>query len=135
MPDKDVIIKEIERLMIHFPNYHPVLEGDVNVVSEFYEVFKGVSAGAFREALHDLTIQPNRKFAPSTGEIFHALSELKYKGKSEIDREIMARGIKTMSEVNKEMGWDKLSDEEQKIKNQKILEARNEQTVQQSKGS
>jgi len=124
MPDREVIIKEIERLMVHFPNYHPILEGDVNVVSEFLEVFKAVSAGAFREALHDLTVQPNRKFAPSTGEIFHALSELKYKGMSNIQRMTYDLGIKPVAEALAELGIGNITDEEQKAKNAKFMAER-----------
>jgi hypothetical protein len=126
MPDREVIIKEIERLMVHFPNYHPVLEGDVNVVSEFFETFKAVPAGAFREALHDLTVQPNRKFAPSTGEIFHALSELKYKGMSNIERMAYDMGIRPASEVIAELGIGNITDEEQKAKNAKFMAERDQ---------
>jgi hypothetical protein len=95
MLSKEDVKKEIERLMVHFPNYNPVLDGDINVVSEFYEEFKDVSPGGFREAIHNLTVEPGRKFAPSTGEIKHAINELKYKGISDVERELTRRGIKT----------------------------------------
>jgi hypothetical protein len=123
MPDREVIIKEIERLMVHFPNYHPVLEGDINVVNEFFEVFKGVSAGAFREALHDLTVEPGRKFVPSTGEIKHAINELKYKGMTPGQREDAINGLKPMSEALREVLPDyDMTDEDALQRNLKWME-------------
>jgi hypothetical protein len=122
MATRDDIKKEIEYLMVCFPNYNPVLEGDINVVNIFLEKFGKYPTETFKEAIRDCTDEPGRKFAPSVGEIIHAIKELPFKGMTPSERFEKENGIRPAYEVLQEMGIYDLSDAEQKIKNQKLMQ-------------
>ena len=117
MLHKEQVKKEIERLMINFPSYNPVLDGEINVVTELMDKLKNASDEDLRKAMYNLTVIPGNKFAPSTSEIIHAVNELKYEGMSDTDRMLFDNGYKSPSEILEELGIGKPITEEQKIKN------------------
>ena len=121
MASKEQIKKEVERLIANFPSYDPVLEGEINIVSELMEKLGGVSDEDLHKALYNLTVVPGNKFAPSTSEIIHAINELKYEGMSNTDRMVFDMGIRPASETIAELGLDKTISEEQRIKNVEMM--------------
>lgn len=116
MATREKIKKEIEYLMVCFPNYNPVLEGEMNVVTVFIQKFGKYSDEVFHEAIEDCTNELGRKFAPSTGELMHIIHELPYKGLSPIERYEKERGLRPASEVIQEMGLNDVSEEEQRLR-------------------
>lgn len=123
----------IENLMVRFPNYNPVLEGEINVVSVFLEEFGSTPSDTFAEAIHDLGHEDGRKFAPSVGEIIHAIKEIPFKGLTPIERFEKENGIRPAYEVIQELGLNDVTEEEQRqkyLEQMKRKEA-NEQAIQQ----
>jgi len=102
MATKEDVKKEIEYLMVCFPNFYPVLEGEINIISVFMEKFGDVPSDKLHEAIADCTDEPGRKYAPSIGEIKYCIEQLQYKGLSDFDLEMRRRGLKPMEEVNAE---------------------------------
>ena len=121
MATRDEVKTEVQYMILAYPNYSPDLESTPNVIDVLYGSFKNIPPGDLHQAIVDCTEEPGRRFAPTIGDVLHAVNELKYKGMSDVDRMIMDMGIRPMSEVRAEMGWDESTDEEQKIKNQKML--------------
>ena len=112
MAVKKEIKEVIQYMILAFPNYNPDLESTPNVIDVLYSSFQYVSHQELFNAVVYCTEEPGRRYAPSIGEIFQAIYILRTKD------------IKPAHQVIEEMGLNDVSDEEQKIKNQKILEER-----------
>jgi hypothetical protein len=96
------------------------MEGDINIFTVWQECFAGVPAETFHQAVVDCANEPGRKFAPSIGEIIHAIKEIPFKGMTPTERFEKEQGIRPAYEVLREMGIYDQDDEEQKIKYQEI---------------
>jgi len=130
MLTKEDIKREIAHLVVCFPNYDPVMEGDINIFTVWQECFAGVPAETFHQAVVDCANEPGRKFAPSIGEIIHAIKEIPFKGMTPTERFEKEQGIRPAYEVLREMGIYDLDDAAQRIKNQEMMKRKeqNEQT-------
>jgi hypothetical protein len=126
MITKEEIKNEIAYIVGCFPNYEPVLDGCGSVFVIWSDFFSKVPNDKLHEAVMDCCGEVGRKYAPSIGEIKHAVNELKYKGRSKIDRMTYDMGIKPASEVIAELGIGNITDEEQKAKNAKFMAERDQ---------
>ena len=126
MLKKDDIKKEITYLIICFPTYEPVMEGDANVFTVWQECFANIPADTLHEAVQDCTLEPNRKFAPSVGEIIHAIKEIPFKGMSASDRFDKENGLRPIHEVLREMG---IYDQDDEVQRQKYLKSQAEKEL------
>jgi hypothetical protein len=109
-------------MILAFPNYNPDLSSDPNVIDVLFGSLAKYPAGDIHQAIIDCTEQEDRKFAPTIGEIIHAIKELPFKGMTPSQRFEKENNIRPAYEVLREMGIYDLSDEEQKIKNQKVMQ-------------
>ena len=130
MLTKEDIKREIAHLVVCFPNYDPVMEGDINIFTVWQECFAGVPAETFHQAVLDCSQEPGRKFAPSVGEIIHAIKEIPFKGMTPLERYEKVNNIRPAYEVLREMCIYDLDDAAQRIKNQEMMKRKeqNEQT-------
>ena len=130
MLTKEDIKREIAHLVVCFPNYDPVMEGDINIFTVWQECFAGVPAETFHQAVLDCSQESGRKFAPSVGEIIHAIKEIPFKGMTPLERYEKVNNIRPAYEVLREMGIYDLDDAAQRIKNQEMMKRKeqNEQT-------
>lgn len=107
MITKDEIKNEIAYIVVCFPNYDPPLDGDVNVFVVWSDFFGKVPANELHEAVMNCCGEVGRKYAPSIGEIKHAVNELKYKGMSDVERDLFQRGYITESDLEERDGDNK----------------------------
>ena len=126
MTTREEIKKGIRHMIICFPNYEPVLDGSPNVVDVFFETFEKYPADAFQEGIVDACKEPNRKFAPSVGEIIHAIKEIPFKGMSASDRFDKENGLRPIHEVLREMG---IYDQDDEVQRQKYLKSQAEKEL------
>jgi len=119
MLTKEDIKREIAHLVVCFPNYDPVMEGDINIFTVWQECFSDVPAETFHQAVLDCSQEPGRKFAPSVGEIIHAIKEIPFKGMTPLERYEKVNNIRPAYEVLREMGIYDLDDAAQKLKYEK----------------
>jgi hypothetical protein len=123
MTTREEIKKEVEYLIVSFPSYNPVLDGEINVISVFLEKFSNIPTKDFHQAIQDLVDEEGRKYAPSIGEIKHAIKELPYKGMTPGQREDVISGLKPMSEALREVLPDyDMTDEDALQRNLKWME-------------
>jgi hypothetical protein len=113
---------EVSYMILAFPNYNPDLFSTPNVVDVLFGSLAKYPAADIHQALIDCAEQEDRKFAPTIGEIIHAIKELPFKGMTPSERFEKENGIRPAYEVLQEMGIYDLSDAEQKIKNQKLMQ-------------
>jgi hypothetical protein len=124
MATRDDIKLEVSYMILAFPNYNPDLSSTPNVVDVLFGSLAKYPAGDIHQAVIDCTEQEDRKFAPTIGEIIHAIKELPFKGMTPSERFEKENGIRPAYEVLQEMGIYDLSDAEQKIKNQKLMQGK-----------
>jgi hypothetical protein len=73
-------------------------------VDVLFELLGDIPFDKLMEGTNDCIKEPGRKFAPSVGEIIHAVNELPYKGMSDVDRYCAINGIRNAHDVLEEMG-------------------------------
>ena len=70
---------DIKNLMAYmgmaFPNYKPVLEGEVNTVDVLFNLLGDIDLPALKTAVQACCAEPGRAFAPSAGEIRGMVTE------------------------------------------------------------
>ncbi len=76
MATRDEIKKVIGYIKLAFPNYAPVVEGEVNSVDVFTDLLGDVDADLLWLAVKSCCTESKRAFAPSAGEIRGAALEL-----------------------------------------------------------
>jgi hypothetical protein len=56
-------------MMMAFPNYNPILEGEINAIDVFYDLLGDFPLETLKTAVRACCAESDRKFAPSAGEI------------------------------------------------------------------
>ncbi|HEY5269300.1 MAG TPA: replicative helicase loader/inhibitor [Anaerolineales bacterium] len=76
MANRDDIKKIMAYMGMCFPNYHPILEGEINAVDVLLDLLGDMDIEMLQAALKACCTEPGRAFAPSAGEIRGAASDL-----------------------------------------------------------
>jgi len=120
MATRDDVKSVVGWMILAFPNYSPDLASKPNVIDVLFGSLSKYPAADIQQAVIDCAEQEDRKFAPTIGEIIHAIHEIPFKGLSPVERLEKEQGIRPAYEVLREMGIYDQDDEEQKIKYQEI---------------
>jgi len=76
MADRTDIKKIMAYMGMCFPNYHPLLEGEINAVDVLLDLLGDLDVEMLQAAVKACCTEPGRTFAPSAGEIRGAAANL-----------------------------------------------------------
>jgi hypothetical protein len=76
MATRDEIKKIMAYMIMSFPNYHPVLDGEVNAIDVMTDLLGDLDTTSLQVAVKACCTQAGRAFAPSAGEIRGMIGEL-----------------------------------------------------------
>jgi hypothetical protein len=69
MTTREDIRNLIAYMMMAFPNYEPALKGEVNAIDVYLDLLDDLPLDTLKTAVRACCAEPDRKFAPSAGEI------------------------------------------------------------------
>ena len=126
MATRDEIKTEVGWMILAFPNYTPDLASKPNVIDVLFGSLAKYPAADIHQAVIDCSEQEDRKFAPTIGEIIHAIKEIPFKGMSASDRFDKENGLRPIHEVLREMG---IYDQDDEVQRQKYLKSQAEKEL------